>query len=258
MGSNFAHESRTTFGASTSPGYFLNMSTVTPLSHLSNFTLQTRQQHTSERRPGRKPADSAELIGQRSGRITCVDAMPPDDKRQSHVICLCDCGRASSPRASDFAGGKSGSCKCHKIELFKAYHRQRAENLSVEVCRAIFLDSCRTGSWPGADVEIAKRHGVHPHSVRSICALHKERLAAKHGETISSHRFPLRIQRNDLNKGLDLIEFNWLMKHTPNHDDNEGLVLEWDDVGLGLLESIAKYHPEQLPASAWATLAAAA
>jgi hypothetical protein len=179
--------------------------------------------------------------------IICVDALPPDAKRQAHAACLCDCGRVSSPRVSDFAAGKTGSCRCIKIDMFKAYQRQRAENLNPEVVRDIFLDSAKTGSWPGADLQVASRHDVPSHAVRAICQLHKERLQTKYGDRVRAEKYRLSINHRDLDKNLDVIEFNWIMKHAPRHDD-DGLEIDWNDFPIGLQEAIIKHHhPSSAP-----------
>jgi hypothetical protein len=219
---------------------------MTPLSFLPSHTETLRQQHAAEVRPGRNPADSAELIGQRNGRIVCVDVLPPNAKRQSHAIAVCDCGKASSPRVSDFAKGKVGSCKCLKTERFKAHQRRRAENLNHETVRDIFIDSARTGNWDGADLVVARRHDVPSHCIRAVVDLHHERLLAKYGDTVRENRL---ISRRNLDKTLHASEYDWLVKHTP-WPYEDPIEIDWNELSDDERLQFASFAPVELPMAA--------
>ena len=213
------------------------MSTVTPLSYLSCHTAYLRQQRIAQIRPGRKSADHSKLIGQRNERIVCIDILPPDSNRQSNAVCRCDCGGVSAPRVSDFAAGKAKSCECLKIERFNERQRQRAENLNPQVVREIFLDSARTGRWPGADIKVAARHGVPSHAVRAICQLHKERLLAKYSDTL--REFP-GLPRTSLSRSLDEIEYHWLVNASRDNTPSE-IEVDWDDLPIGMQEKLLSF-----------------
>jgi len=200
---------------------------ITPFSFLPNHTEHLRQLAASK--PGRrgpKQNDQAELIGQRRGRLTCVDVLPTDKNRRTHIICVCDCGRASSPRVERFLSGESASCKCLKAERFKAFQARRAENLSPAVCRAVFITSAMTGTWKGSDLVVAKLHNLPSHRIRAIVALHQQRLLEKYGAAVSGSRL---ISRRALDKSLHVAEFNWIAKHAPRVDDG-GIEIDWNEL----------------------------
>jgi hypothetical protein len=212
---------------------------MTPLSIVTGHTFNLREQYTTQIRRGTKPADHSELIGQRRGKLTCVDVLTPDtENRKSRLICSCECGSASTVRIDRFLSQETTSCRCIKIERFKAKQRRRAENLSASVVRDIFLDSARTGRWPGADAQVAARHDVPAHAVRAICQLHKERLLAKYGDTV---RDSYHISRRALDKNLDKIEYLWLIKRTPRHDDDTVIEIVWSELSLDEQEMFASF-----------------
>jgi len=200
---------------------------LSSISYLPSHTATLRQNAAPKPgRPGPKPSDSTGLIGERCGRIVVIDVLPRDEKRHTNLICSCDCGKFCTVRASDFTAGDVKSCDCLKIELFNAYQRQRVENLNADVVRSIFLDSARTGSWPGADAQVAARHKLSKHVIRFACQLHKERLLAKYGDTIRESSV---IQRTQVSRSLDEIEFNWIVKNTRDNSTS-GIEVEWDEI----------------------------
>jgi hypothetical protein len=66
---------------------------------------------------GKKPLAhhrTASLVGQRFGRWTLVDRMPPSNRPA--YACDCDCGRSAVVRLDTLLSGLSRSCGCFKLE----------------------------------------------------------------------------------------------------------------------------------------------
>lgn len=59
------------------------------------------------------PFTSRDLAGRRFGRLTAVErVLSPLGKGQAYWLCICDCGKSCTVRASNLTTGNTRSCGC--------------------------------------------------------------------------------------------------------------------------------------------------
>ncbi|WP_433963646.1 hypothetical protein [Tunturiibacter gelidiferens] len=214
---------------------------------------------------GRKPSDLADFIGKTFGRLTVIRRAPrksaTDRNPQVEVVCSCPKKKTKVVRTQDLRDGKIVGCGCRGTETFNDFQDRQARKLDPRACRQIFTDAYR---FPKQDPKVAKRNNVHPYVIRAVVRLHQARLIRKFKGLFTSSKYGNAPSRQGT--GLLLAEFRFLRAHffrflvnsgsrydrwalksefreVTTEDEDEGLVLEWDDLDEDFRANTLRWSP---------------